>query len=284
MGRDGWSVLSRTPASHHSSLDWQLVAQAVQDRAIGHPFIYLPSTASTNDVARDLAARGAAEGAAVFADEQTAGRGRAGKLPWRMPGCTSLALSLLLRPRLAPAELPCLSMGAGVAAVESINSVAGITAALKWPNDVLARGRKLGGILVEAAISGSSVAHAILGIGVNGNFPATALGPLPDAALPPTTLQDEAGRPISREELLITLLRTFDGIYAALQSGQGASIRQRYRAHLSILGHWVRLHAADGPIDGVAEDVTSEGALILRLASGARRYFTYGEVSLRLRE
>lgn len=264
-------------------LAWQTVAAAVGGRLVGGRIVYLESTGSTNDVARAFAVAGEPEGVAVVADAQTAGRGRAGKSPWLTPPFTSIAVSVLLRPRLEPAHLSRLALLAGVAAVDAVRETTGVPAAIKWPNDVMAGRRKLGGILVESGLTGGRVAFAVLGIGINGNVAAAALGPLPDAALPPTTLQDEAGGPISREALLAALLRQLDARYAALLDG--AALREAYRARLGTLGQRVRVVGAGGPggevVEGVASDVGEDGALLVRLDSGEVRSFTYGDVSLR---
>jgi BirA family biotin operon repressor/biotin-[acetyl-CoA-carboxylase] ligase len=265
-------------------LDWRRVAEQLAGAPIGHRLIYLPTTPSTNDAARDLAGQGAPDGTVVVADAQTAGRGRAGKSPWLTPPRTSLAVSVLLRPLLAPDALPRLGLAAGVAAAGAIRTVAGVAAGLKWPNDVVAGGRKLGGILVECALQGTAVSHAVVGIGLNVNLPAAALGAFPDAALAPTTLLDLAGRPVSREALLVDLLRELGRLTAALYRGEGDEVLARYREAQTVLGHPVRVSGgAPGaaPVDGVAESVSADGALVLRLPGGRRQTFAYGEVTLR---
>ena len=285
MGRPT-PLITRHPSPITRPLAWQAVAEAVTGQTLGRRFVYLQTTGSTSDVARHLAEQGEPEGAAVFADEQTAGRGRAGKSRWLTPARTSIALSLVLHPPLAPADLPVLSMMAGVAAVDAIRGTTGVAATLKWPNDVVASGRKVGGNLVETALAttgGPAVRYAVLGIGVNGNLPARALGPWPDAALAATTLQDEAGAPISREALVVALLRELEQCYTRVRRGDLASIRNRYCDLLDTLGRQVRVLAGPaGPaVEGVAEAVAPDGALVVRLPSGVRRRFAYGEVSIR---
>jgi BirA family biotin operon repressor/biotin-[acetyl-CoA-carboxylase] ligase len=261
-------------------LDWRRVAGLVAGQTIGRRVVYLESTTSTNDVARDLGNAGEPEGAVVVADAQTAGRGRAGKTPWLTPPGTSIAVSVLLRPPLAPEHLAQLALAAGVAAVDAIREATGVAAALKWPNDVMAGDRKLGGILAESSLRGTAVAFVVLGIGINGNVPAAALGPLPDAAMPATSLQDETGDAVSREAVLAALLRHLEQQYAAI--ADAGALREAYRARLSTLGRTVRIVGAERPVEGTAEDVAENGALVVRLASGARRVFAYGEVTVRV--
>ncbi|HEX2033262.1 MAG TPA: biotin--[acetyl-CoA-carboxylase] ligase [Chloroflexota bacterium] len=270
-----------TLTPHSAALDWQRVAAALAGEPMDYQLMYLPVTGSTNDVARSLAAAGAPQGVVVFADAQTAGRGRPGKSPWLTLPNLSIAVSVVLRPSLDPAALPQVTMAAGVATVTAIRETTGVPAGLKWPNDVMVGTRKLGGILAESILGAKAIAYVVLGIGLNCNFPVQALGPLPDAAVPPTSLQEDCGAPISREALLIALLRRFGQVYGRLEAGEGDTVWQSYRAALGIVGRAVRIQTNTAPVDGTVEDVAADGALVLRLPSGERRTFTFGEVSLR---
>jgi BirA family biotin operon repressor/biotin-[acetyl-CoA-carboxylase] ligase len=297
-------------------LDWATLSRALAGAPLGHAFHYLEQTASTNDVARRLAAQGAPEGTVVVADSQTAGRGRAGKSPWLTPPRTSIAVSVLLRPPPAfPAPaLPRLGMAAGVAAAGAVREETGVATGLKWPNDVLAWAApspdgatprstspgaaspdgassntpapgKLGGVLVESALLGGAVAHAVLGIGLNVNLPGASLGPFPDGTLPPTSVLDLTGRPASREALLLHLLRGLGRLLQDLYAGRTSDLLARYRSQQVLLGQPVRL-IGGGPlpgktVEGIAEGITADGALLLRLPGGERRAFAYGEVTLR---
>jgi BirA family transcriptional regulator, biotin operon repressor / biotin---[acetyl-CoA-carboxylase] ligase len=270
-----------TVAGDRSPLDWQLIAAALEGRTIGRRVIYHASAGSTNDEAKRLAAERENEGTVVLADEQTAGRGRAGKSRWITPANTSVAVSVLLRPALPPERLGALAMIAGLVAVEGVRQGAAVEARLKWPNDVLVGTRKLGGILVESALSGAGIAYAVIGIGLNGNLRADELGALPDAALEPATLLEVAGRPVGREAVIVAMLKALDTRYAALRTGAPSALRRDYRAALSTIGQTVTVSGAGESVAGVAEDVTDRGALVLRLPSGRRREFAYGEVSVR---
>jgi BirA family biotin operon repressor/biotin-[acetyl-CoA-carboxylase] ligase len=243
--------------------------------------VYRSTTGSTNDDARALAAAGEPEGTVVVADEQTGGRGRAGKSRWLTPPNTCIAISALLRPILEPEALPALAAVCGVAAVEAVRSATGIKAVLKWPNDVMVGDRKLGGILVDSAIAGGRVDCAVAGLGLNVNLPASAFGDLPDAAVPPTTLLDELRHEVSRENLLIVLLRELDRWYGTIRSGHAFGVWRAYRERLATLGQRVRVSAGDEAVEGLAEDLASDGGLVVRLDDGTRRTFAYGEVTAR---
>ncbi|CAA9249932.1 MAG: hypothetical protein AVDCRST_MAG77-2126 [uncultured Chloroflexi bacterium] len=263
-------------------LDWQSIAGAVRGQRIGRRIVYLETTGSTNDDARRLAVAGEAEGTVVLADEQTAGRGRSGKSRWLTPAGTSVALSVFLRPPLPPDRLPLLSMLAGVAVVQAVHASTGVRCRLKWPNDVMVGDLKLGGILVETALAGAVVAYAIAGVGLNGNVGAASLGPFPDTALRPTSLQDQAGSPVSREAVVTALLQSLDPLYEDLLGGRHAIIRERYVASLDTLGRRVVvLDLSGGRAEGIAEDIAESGALIVRLPDATRREFAHGEVTVR---
>jgi BirA family transcriptional regulator, biotin operon repressor / biotin---[acetyl-CoA-carboxylase] ligase len=267
-------------------LGWKGVAGALAEATLGRRFVYLETTTSTNDIARSMAVDGAPQGTVVVADAQSAGRGRAGKSPWRTLPRTCLAVSVLLRPppAISPATLARVGMAAGVAVVAAVQAVARVSVALKWPNDVVAGSGKLGGILVESALRGDAVTFAICGIGLNVNLPGAALGSFPDAALAPTSLLDLTGTPVSREALLLYLLRELDRLYAGLCSGEAPGVQEvhrRYSAALALRRRPVQVTGNGDRAEGMVERVTPEGALVVRLANGERRTFAYGEVTLR---
>ena len=191
---------------------------------------------------------------------------------------------MVLRPGSGPATLPLLSMAMAVAGAEGIERACRVGVRVKWPNDLVVRDLKVGGVLVESVIVGESVAFAVAGIGVNGNMPATVLGDLPDAAVTPTTLLDETGGPVSREAIVIAVLETLDDLYRQLAVGELSAVQARYRRLLTTLGRSVRVADGRGTVDGYAESLAADGGLVVRLASGERRHFGYGEVSLRPRE
>jgi BirA family transcriptional regulator, biotin operon repressor / biotin---[acetyl-CoA-carboxylase] ligase len=267
------------------SLDWEYVQSALTGERLGHTVVYLASTGSTNDDARRLAQAGEAEGTVVLTDEQTAGRGRAGKARWLTPAGTSIAVSVLLRPRLPPAQLPLLSLMTGLAAAEGIEAATGVACRLKWPNDLVVGERKLGGILVESSLAGREAAFAVAGVGINANLRAAALGPMPAGAMPPTSLLDEAGDTVSREAVIVALLKALNRRYAEADGSAGgqAVLLAAYREKLSTLGREVQVTHGEETTSGVAEDLSDDGALVVRLPDGTRRAFGHGEVTVRAR-
>jgi BirA family transcriptional regulator, biotin operon repressor / biotin---[acetyl-CoA-carboxylase] ligase len=169
----------------------------------GRPYRYFERCESTQ---RELATD-APEGAVAVAEEQTAGRGRLGR-PWHAPASTSVLVSVNLRPNVDVPRLPELSVVAGVATAEAIERETGLRPEVRFPNDLLIRGRKVAGILAEARDD-----RVVLGIGINANLSEEELPTNVDT--PPTSLSIESGAPVNRAELLATLLERLEVRYDA---------------------------------------------------------------------
>jgi len=243
---------------------------------IGETLVHLSVAASTNDVAKHLAETGCREGTAVLADFQTSGRGRLGR-KWDAPARSSLLLSVVFRPNLAPAELQWLTMLCGLAVVDAVRSETGITAGLKWPNDVVYNGAKLGGVLAEATVRGERVDSCIIGLGLNLNLDPHHLPP--GLAMPATSLSNELGRPVSLASLLERLLCAVEGRYAALSQGQ--TPWSEWAEHLETLGKAVNISSGGGQQSGFAVGVDQDGALRVRLSDGRLTRVVAEDVSLR---
>jgi len=242
---------------------------------LAHPIYLYQQIGSTNDQARQLAEAGAPEGLLMVAEEQTAGRGRSGRV-WLTPPGTALAFSLVLRPALPAALSARLTMLAGLATCEALEQAADVKAALKWPNDVLINGRKTAGILIETALSGEQLNYAVLGIGLNVSW-----SPAPhEVEFPATCVQAEAGREVDRLTLLRALLARLEAWYPALAD---EALFTAWRARLTMLNQPVELRSEAGVVAGRAVDVAPDGALIVQTDSGETRRVLAGEVHLRAR-
>ena len=245
---------------------------------IGREVRHTASTGSTNDSLKELARLGAPEGLVLSTDEQTTGRGRRGRT-WIAPPGSSLLLSVLLRPTWLPApDAFYLTMMAAVACVEAIEPTTGAAITLKWPNDLEADGRKLGGILVETEIASGEIAWAVIGIGINLNWdPAT----IPELAGSATSLAALLGRPVDRQELFAAVLHALDEQYRRLQAGARETIHSTWRSRLSTVGRVVRVERSGEIFEGLAEGVAQDGALVVRDRAGIRHEVTSGEVTVR---
>jgi BirA family biotin operon repressor/biotin-[acetyl-CoA-carboxylase] ligase len=212
--------------------------------------ICLAETDSTNAEALRLAASGEPEGCVVVADAQTAGRGRLHRSWWSEPG-RSLLTSWLVRPALPVEWWPTLTLVAGLAAARALIAAAGVEVRLKWPNDLLVGGRKLGGLLAEADGRGALV----VGLGVNvrqTEFPPELTGLATSVVL-------EVGRPVERAWLLAATLSGFGA-----RMGAPEETLDEYRTLCETLGKRVRVERAGvEPLEGVARDLSASGALVV---------------------
>jgi BirA family biotin operon repressor/biotin-[acetyl-CoA-carboxylase] ligase len=241
---------------------------------VGHALSYKERVGSTFDLAREEAERGAPDGAVVLAEEQTSGRGRLGR-SWVSPPGVNIYATVIFRPSLD--ELRYLSVITPLAVAEGIEQITGLYTRIKWPNDVLVNGKKVCGVLPLAELTDDDVAYALVGIGVNVNLD---VGDYPEIADIATSLKAEAGREISREELLARILERLEDLYLAVRRDEVVSVEWKRRLHT--LGQHVRIQAGGGEeIAGVAVDADSDGSLILRRDDGAHIRVEAGEVLLR---
>ena len=252
---------SLSPASITSNLETRFIGQRV---------ICYPRLTSTMDVAKREAQRGAVAGTIVIADEQTAGKGRL-KRVWLSPQ-GSIALSVILYPSMV--YLLSLIMLASLAVAHSIEAVTGLKAQVKWPNDVLINGKKVGGILIESGVRGKIVDYAIIGIGVNVNL---RLSDFPEIQSTATSLSGELGEDVSRLEVLRHLLVEMERLYLTLQGG--GSIYEEWRDSLVTLGKRVRVKSGKAVYEGIAESVARNGSLLLRHSDGSLTEIVAGEAT-----
>ncbi len=221
----------------------------------------LDTVESTQSVSARLASEGAPEGTVVTARHQTGGRGRRGHRWWDAPG-ESLLVSIVLRPPIATARVPQLSLVAGLAVTDALEMVAGVSGRIRWPNDVLVGGWKICGILPEAVSAGEGrLGHVLLGIGINVNQTAFP-GELEGRA---TSLRLVTGRGYAPGLLLPALLEALGRRYREWLAGGFARLRDEWRRRSSTIGERVR--TADGR-DGVAVDVAEDGALLIDTGDG----------------
>jgi BirA family biotin operon repressor/biotin-[acetyl-CoA-carboxylase] ligase len=240
----------------------------------GSSVVFFETIGSTNDVALALAAAGADEGTIVLADRQTAGRGRHGR-SWFSPSGNGLYVSIVLSPGTAsfdPNRTPGqLTLAAGVALAEAIETTTGLRADIKWPNDLLVGRRKLAGILAEKG----ERASVILGYGIN--IGSKAYPPeLVDRA---TSLESELGRPIDRAAVWVETLAALAARYRDLLGGRTDSVLDAWRSRAAAsLGVRVTWSTASGRRSGVTAGIDQNGALIVRIGD-QKEILNGGEVT-----
>ena len=227
---------------------------------------YFSEIGSTMDAARELAKKGAGEGTIVLAEAQTHGRGRLGR-EWLSPK-GGIYFTLILRPRISPANAPRINLMASVAVAVTIRKLFGLDAGLKWPNDVLIEGKKVCGILAEMDAETDVLNFVNLGIGINANTS------IPRFEKTATSLKHATGKDISRKELLGALLLEIEHRQASLME---ATLLEEWRKLSVTLDKDVRIVAPGEVIVGRAIDVDTTGALIIRQRNGSLKKAVAGD-------
>ena len=240
-------------------------------RIVGKRFLYYQELTSTMDDARHLADGGTEEGTVIMAENQTSGRGRFGR-NW-VSGQGNIHLSVVFRPSIE--VLPQLTMMSAVAVARAIRKTTALEPRIKWPNDVLVNGKKVSGILVEAAALGSEIDYAVVGVGINVSLDTSGFSEIADSA---SCLEALAGRSLARDEVLRQLLMEMDALY--LQALQGDSVLEEWRALMDTIGQRVTVSWRDDNWQGLVEDVDRAGNMILRLDNGDLMTMTAGDVTL----
>jgi BirA family biotin operon repressor/biotin-[acetyl-CoA-carboxylase] ligase len=246
----------------------------------GTPFAgrvrHFPSIDSTNTLAMREAEQGQESGTIYLADEQTSGRGR-GAHGWHSAAGSGLYVSILLRPKIAPADILWLSLAAGLAVQAAVSDVTSLGPDLRWPNDLLLSGRKMGGILTELNAEVTRVRHAVIGIGLNVHQPSFP----PELASLATSLKIETGQDWSRQDLLVALLHHLDHEIGQLTASHNleaatAVIRDRLAAGSTwIQGKLVSVTDTD-TFSGVTDGLDTRGFLRVRTPQGIRTVLSGG--------
>ena len=252
-----------------------LLKKRLKGSLFGKRVFHYFKTDSTNRVAMELGFAGEPEGTVVMAEEQTAGRGRAGR-SWHSEKGTGLYFSILLRPRLSPAQTPLLTMLAGISAQAAVEAVTGLAPELKWPNDLLLHGKKLGGILTEMHAEPSAVRFVVVGIGINTNqekFPAE-LGAIA------TSLKKESGRITFRLELLVRLLSQFESDYTRFLSEGAPFVVERFQKVSDFArGRRVRVDTGVESYVGTTAGLSPDGLLLVKRENGQASTVIAGDVT-----
>lgn len=267
-------VLRSSPDVLHAD---DLLARLGKTRAVGRDIRVFQETTSTNDVVERLALDGVAEGIVVFAESQTAGRGRLGR-KWVSPPGRGLWFSVLLRPRISPMATTQLTVASAVAVARAVEKQTQLKPGIKWPNDLLLNGRKACGILTEMSAEMDHIRHVILGIGLDVNQTREEL--TPELRSIATSLRIEAGHSFQRAELALALLRELDEVYHQVCAGRFSKLADEWASRCNTLGERVRIRVGDRTLHGTAEALDDEGALLLRTEHGRLERIIGGDVTV----
>jgi BirA family transcriptional regulator, biotin operon repressor / biotin---[acetyl-CoA-carboxylase] ligase len=258
-----------------NSMNEMKLKAALRELALGG-LRFLPSTGSTNDDALAWATDGAKDMSLVAADEQTAGRGRMGR-KWFTPPGSALAFSLIIRPQGQEREAIGRFSGLGALALVGALKKHGVTAQIKWPNDVLVGEKKIAGVLAETVWMGAEIDSVVLGIGVN--VASESVPPLEGLNFPATCIQAEGPSALPRFDLLKDLLAELISLRASLASD---GFLRAWEEALAFRNKTVHVWVAEAePVTGQVLGLEMDGSLRVRIAGGEIRAIRFGEVHLR---
>jgi BirA family biotin operon repressor/biotin-[acetyl-CoA-carboxylase] ligase len=224
-----------------------------------------------------LARDGVKEGAVVFAESQTRGRGRLGR-SWQSAPALGLYFSVLRRPALRPAEATRLTVAAATALVRAIEATTSVRPEIKWPNDLLVGGRKIAGVLTELSAELDTIKHLILGIGLDVNQTNADFGSALRTIA--TSLRLAGGEPVSRPELATRILQELDRDYARLRAGKFEALADEWESRCTTIGQNVAIRVGDRTLRGRAESLDGDGALLVRSQHGRLERVIGGDVTL----
>ncbi len=244
---------------------------------LGKEIVYKEVTTSTNADVRKLAEDGAENGLLVFADAQTAGKGRRGR-EWESPKGTNLYFSMLLKPQFEPHKASMITLVAAYSVARVIREKTGLDAKIKWPNDIVVGKKKVCGILTEMSMERDYIHHIVVGVGINVNeeaFPAEISGMA-------TSLKREKGSLIQRAPLLSSILSQFEKDYLAFLAAEDLKpFVDEYNSLLVNKGALVKVLDPKGEFSGIAGGINEEGMLIVFKENGQIEKVYAGEVSVR---
>ncbi len=251
------------------------ITSRLETKLIGNSVVHFQTVASTNTVAKELAAAGIPEGTVVVAEEQTGGRGRLGR-GWHSLAGQGIWLSVILRPDINPMDAPKLTLLTAVALARTMSVYPGVKPGIKWPNDILVGGKKIAGILTEMNAEIDRVNYIVLGIGVNIN---TAVIELPEELRAiATSLYIVTGRRWERLDFVASMMENLEELYMLFRNGKFPAIIEEWKSFSITLGQRVKVMSPQGEmVEGLAQDLDSDGALVLSTATGQQRILA-GEV------
>jgi BirA family biotin operon repressor/biotin-[acetyl-CoA-carboxylase] ligase len=248
------------------------IMTALGTQEIGSSIVYRSAVTSTMDVALEEIQNAAPHGTVVIAESQTHGKGRLEREWLSPPGGAYLSIILYPPKRLTAS----LTMIASLAVADCIEEITAIKPDIKWPNDVLVGGKKVCGILAKSGATPKGDCYAVLGIGINVN---TDFSSQPDVAAIATSLSAATGNDVSRVAIIVSLLEHFEKRYEALVGG--VLLWQEWKARLVTLGKFVSVRSGKEVFTGLAESVTPDGSLLLRMSDGTIKEIPAGDVTLR---
>ncbi|MFZ3588685.1 biotin--[acetyl-CoA-carboxylase] ligase [Bacillus sp. DJP31] len=247
-------------------------------KTIGRTIHYEETVSSTQKIAHKLAFDGVNEGTIVVAEEQVAGRGRLDRL-WHSPKYSGIWMSIILRPSIPLGQAPQLTLLAAVSVAGAIQEVTGLEPEIKWPNDILIKGKKCVGILTEMQAEADRINSVIIGIGINVNQ--TEVDFPEDIKLKATSLRMEAGEKINRAELIQAVLKQLEKLYEEYLKSGFYPIKLLWEAYAISLGKEIIASTLKGKISGYAKGITDEGVLMIQDEHGTVHHIYSADIELK---
>lgn len=267
----------------------EVLRRALGQSIFGRNIVFHEVLGSTNTLAKKLGSAGAPEGTLVLTEEQTAGRGRL-KRRWVSPKYSNLTFSVILRPPMQADQVFALTMVFALAAIDGMEEECCLNSNIKWPNDVYASGKKLGGILTEFSTRGKLVDYVVLGLGLNVNWnPGPAVSTLGETTqfdeavllYPTTSILAETGIEVRRERLLTSILNRLERYYHQVVKGDLETFYDRWNRLSLLQGKEVAIDVMGEKISGRVTGVDETGALMIEDEKGLEQRIICGDVSVR---
>lgn len=285
LKKDGYLIDSSTRKGYKLDFSPDILSAGelqfnLETSILGRKIFCFESIDSTNSYAKKIAAEGCEDGTVVIADVQTAGRGRLGRT-WDSTGGKGIWMSVVLRPSGSLEDVQIITLAASVAVVNALKGAVGVEAGIKWPNDIILKGKKVCGILTEMSSEIDRINYLVIGIGVNVNHnPEDFPESLRDSA---TSLKSHSadGFILERSQIIKRILVELEVIYKKVLNGSIPEIVQAWKRYSVTLGREVKLKIKDCEHVGVAKDVTADGKLVVSCNDGIVREVMSGEVQVR---
>lgn len=255
-------------------LSENILRKGLKTRTFGNKIYSFDTIDSTNNCAKAVAGCGAEEGTIVITEQQTAGKGRLGR-QWQSNPNENLMFSLVLRPQVSPDTLNLLPLYVAVAVSEAIENATGLKVECKWPNDILYKGKKIAGILIEGSVKQNMMDYVVIGIGINVNQTRFE-GELSTKA---SSLRLETNREINRTKLFHEVIGRLEQDYKSFQSSGFQSVVPQWIAHTSMINRTISVSQQGNVISGVVKGLSPEGGLVLQ-TNGTEKTVLAGDVTV----
>ena len=269
-------MASNIPESLSPPLSPALIEEGIRG-GIWEKLFFYESVDSTNERGLALAASELPDqGAVLISESQTSGRGRRGR-SWISPARRNIYLSAIFAPAVRPGDAAFLTLLAAVSGAAALRRTTGLEVTIKWPNDLMVKGRKIGGILSELRSGAGGTGRPVIGIGINVN---SVIGDFPDGLRDvATSVRMETGDMASRDAIIIEVLRQMEAWHGRLKEEGRSAVLTEWKRLSSTLGKQIRVNLGNEVISGIAEAIDAEGRLIVRPESGGQRRISAGDVT-----